>query len=1152
MVQWRPYFTALTTLLFALSGCQDSADNTAITQTLQTSQSTIGVAQLGNLANAQVSIYKVDTNGTQTLLWKETTSSGSTLDAIGRFPTHSNELQPNTFYLYEVTGGEDWDSDDDGVMDQNYTPNKGTIHALASTEDIIAVGDKFHVSLASEIAYELLIKKITPDTNATQVQELIDTTAQQVVQDIDGDWKSTSQDLLIYALPSYKPLLKDDYEKDAQSYIDNIHAGETALPNIIITTDANITIPENTTEIIEVHALDLDGDPIQWSLANTADANVMMISESGDLQFRQPVDFENPQDSDKNNVYTVEVDATDGTHTAKKVFNITIGNDNDTAPLITTPTSVTVPEAHAAVVTLQATDKDSDTLSWSIIGGDDKDKFTINTQTHTLEFTEPVDYENPTDANKDNVYEVTVEATDGIHTTTEDIKVTITNITTEAFKFTVKTDNNGTTSAREFLIPTQGTGYDYSVDCDNDGYDEAQHVDGNFTCIYEAAGTYQIVIKDNTQYQNGFPRIYFNNNGDKDKILSVDQWGAMQWSSMEGAFYGCSNLKILANDTPNLSNVTSLHNMFRDATNINVDLSEWDTSHIQDMSSMFEGATNFNQNIAQLDTSNVTNMRSLFKDAINFNQPLNDLNTSNVTDMSYMFSGATVFNQPLDKWNTSNVTNMHDMFYSATAFDGAIGTWNVANVTDMANMFKYAQVFNQDISKWNTQNVRDMSNMFAYASAFNSKINDWNTSNVTSMASMFKSATNYYQYIGGWDTHNVTDMSAMFYNANRFNSGIGNWDTSNVTTMREMFKDAFHFNQDISSWNTSKVTDMAYMFYNDAYFDQDLSRWDTSNVTDLEATFKYAAHFDQPIGSWNTTKVTNMASTFSGATDFNQDLSNWNVSNVTDMNSMFYNAQNFNGDIRNWDVTNVTNMAYMFKNASSFNQHIGNWMTAGTTQMQEMFYGASAFNQDIGNWDTTDVTNMGSMFKNATNFNQNLAYWNVSNVTDMSYMFYNAKNFNGDITRWDVSNVAHMEGMFKYASAFDQDIGMWTPYSAASMQEMFYGATSFDQDIGNWDTTDVINMNAMFKYATSFNQDISHWNTMNVQDMASMFYDATSFNYSLANWNTQNVTTMNSMFYNAQSFAYHDLSGWDVTKVTDHENFMLNAGQGNIEPNWVQ
>ena len=62
--------------------------------------------------------------------------------------------------------------------------------------------------------------------------------------------------------------------------------------------------------------------------------------------------------------------------------------------------------------------------------------------------------------------------------------------------------------------------------------------------------------------------------------------------------------------------------------------------------------------ISNWDVSNVTNMSRMFRNATSFNQPLNNWDVSNVTSMNYMFRGATSFNQPLNNWNVSNVTRM--------------------------------------------------------------------------------------------------------------------------------------------------------------------------------------------------------------------------------------------------------------------------------------------------------------------------------------------------------------------------------------------------------------------------------------------------------------------------------------------------------------
>ena len=121
-----------------------------------------------------------------------------------------------------------------------------------------------------------------------------------------------------------------------------------------------------------------------------------------------------------------------------------------------------------------------------------------------------------------------------------------------------------------------------------------------------------------------FPQIYFNNTGDKDKILTIEQWGDIEWTSMQSAFNGSSNLKItnVNIDAPNLSGVTQLNDMFNGATSFNYDISDWDVSNITDMSNMFSDAYEFNGNIGGWDTSKVENMERMFEGAEKFNQDI--------------------------------------------------------------------------------------------------------------------------------------------------------------------------------------------------------------------------------------------------------------------------------------------------------------------------------------------------------------------------------------------------------------------------------------------------------------------------------------------------------------------------------------------------
>jgi hypothetical protein len=96
--------------------------------------------------------------------------------------------------------------------------------------------------------------------------------------------------------------------------------------------------------------------------------------------------------------------------------------------VITSSATASVAENTTAVMTVTATDADlpAQTLSYSIVGGADAAKFAINSSTGALSFVTAPDYEAPTDAGGNNVYDVTVQASDGTLSSTQAIAVTVT------------------------------------------------------------------------------------------------------------------------------------------------------------------------------------------------------------------------------------------------------------------------------------------------------------------------------------------------------------------------------------------------------------------------------------------------------------------------------------------------------------------------------------------------------------------------------------------------------------------------------------------------------------------------------------------------------------------------------------------------------
>ena len=210
--------------------------------------------------------------------------------------------------------------------------------------------------------------------------------------------------------------------------------------NPVITSDgggatASVNVNENDTAVTTVTATDADlpAQTLSYAIAGGADPAFFAIDvNSGALTFLAPPDYEAPADADSDNVYEVTVQVSDGALTDTQAISVTVQPVNDNNPLITSDgggatASVNVNENATAVTTVTATDADlpAQTLTYAIAGGADAAFFAIDVNTGALTFLAPPDYEAPADANSDNVYEVTVQVSDGALTDTQAISVSV-------------------------------------------------------------------------------------------------------------------------------------------------------------------------------------------------------------------------------------------------------------------------------------------------------------------------------------------------------------------------------------------------------------------------------------------------------------------------------------------------------------------------------------------------------------------------------------------------------------------------------------------------------------------------------------------------------------------------------------------------------
>ena len=523
-------------------------------------------------------------------------------------------------------------------------------------------------------------------------------------------------------------------------------------------------------------------------------------------------------------------------------------------------------------------------------------------------------------------------------------------------------------------------------------------------------------------------------------LLRVEQFGTVQWQTMEYAFHGCKNMQFASGiDTPDLSKVTSMKRMFFGCTSFNQPLNNWDVSKVTNMYDMFSGCTSFNQSLNNWDVSQVTNMRAMFDGCASFNQPLNNWNVSQVTDMRAMFDGCASFNQPLNNWNVSQVTDMAYMFSYCGSFNQNLGMWKLEKCEDLDldNCGISEENYSKSLVGWASQaNIKQGLYLSARGLKYNAsgkaarkkliESKKWSISDVVD--------ENDRPFITRWKGE-VGKVLQIPIRGKNFKLLIKMSDGTVLKTEPSLTITNYGFYPYTPSKSSELIVEAGPEGIRSFNFRENASaeallrveQFGTVQWQTMENAFigcenmQFAANIDAP----DLSRVTDMGSMFHDCRSFNQPLNNWDVSKVTSMGSMFYGCTSFNQPLNSWDVSKVTDMGSMFHDCRSFNQSLNNWDVSQVTNMRAMFYGCTSFNQPLNSWDVSKVTDMGSMFHGCRSFNQALNNWDVSQVTNMSAMFRSCTSFNQPLNNWDVSKVTGMSLMFRGCTSFNQDLGMW-------------------------------------------------------------------------------------------------------------------------------
>ncbi len=87
----------------------------------------------------------------------------------------------------------------------------------------------------------------------------------------------------------------------------------------------SLFVDENTLFVTTIKASDIDGDKLTFSLSGE-DSSYFNIEQNGSIYFKSKPDFENPKDSDKNNLYDIKVIVSDQKSSISKELRVVVKN----------------------------------------------------------------------------------------------------------------------------------------------------------------------------------------------------------------------------------------------------------------------------------------------------------------------------------------------------------------------------------------------------------------------------------------------------------------------------------------------------------------------------------------------------------------------------------------------------------------------------------------------------------------------------------------------------------------------------------------------------------------------------------------------------------------------------------------------------------
>ena len=260
------------------------------------------------------------------------------------------------------------------------------------------------------------------------------------------------------------------------------------------------------------------------------------------------------------------------------------------------------------------------------------------------------------------------------------------------------------------------------------------------------------------------------------------------------------------------------------------------------------------------------------------------------------------------------------------------------------------------------------------------------------------------------------------------------------------------------------------------------------------------------------------------------------ITSQTDYSYMFQGCTSLvSCDVSEWDVSKVTTFGTNF-NSSMFSGctkletlDCSSWVFNSTSNINfiGVFYNCQKLTTigDVSGWNTGKIINLKDAFNNCKLINSlDVSDWDVSKVLSFQTTFADCKSLTSlDVSIWDISSCTNLLGTFIGCSGLTSlDVSDWNVskvttfgngFESAGTFEGCTGLTSLDCSAWTFNTTSNVSFGGVFRYCTKLTT---------VGDTSG--------------WDTSKFTKLHSAFYHCDKLTSVDVSGWDVSNVTDFGN----------------